>query len=309
MPRKTPAPPPEPSSHLFRLDDFISSKPGDGFNLKGNVWTTQKAQLISRYLYSFLAVTRNGIYIDAFAGPQDVESRDHSWSAKQVLSKKSKYLSRACLFEQDPAKIPFLNELHKEYCEGWTRLWRRQVVVTEGDCNVEIPAYLNKHRIKPRRPAFALLDQWTHECKWDLVKTLATHKQSGNKIEIFYFLAQGWMNRSVKSATTDEKFEEIENWFGGGDYWAFIDMTSWQRAAFMEKRFTSELGYRFAKAFPMRERGNSGNILFWLIHASDHPRANPLMVAAFNSLGLSLPLESWEQVDFENYLKLFDDPA
>jgi three-Cys-motif partner protein len=35
------------------------------------LWTESKAQLIERYLYRFLMVTKDGTYIDGFAGPED----------------------------------------------------------------------------------------------------------------------------------------------------------------------------------------------------------------------------------------------
>jgi three-Cys-motif partner protein len=286
--------------HLFDLEEFICSKPQQSEHLTGNLWTHQKADLIARYLYSFLAVTKNGIYIDAFAGPQHPESRDESWAAKKVLEKRSQYLGRACLFEQDPDKMPLLEQLRKEHCQGYTRLWRRQVVVTEGDCNIEIPKYLRQHPIKPKRATFALLDQRTHECSWDLVRTLANHKVEGTKVELFYFLAQGWMNRSVKSAKTPEKFDEIEAWWGRSDWRDFMELKSFERAGVLEKRFKEDLGYRHSKAFPMKQRGNDGTIMFWLIHASDHPRAIPLMAGAYRSIGLRWSDTQWEQTKMED---------
>lgn len=287
---------------LFSLEEFASAKPPSPAAIEGNVWTRHKAQLIARYLYSFLSVTKNGIYIDAFAGPQTVEDRQDSWAALQLLEKKSIFLNRAYLFEQDQSKIDFLDELQTKYCQGWTRLWKRQVMVFPGDCNREIPECLKKHPIKSNKAAFALLDQRTHECTWELVKTLATHKTGGTKIELFYFLAQGWMDRSIKSSTTSEKLGEIAAWWGGSDWPDFVKKKSFARAQHMEDRFKNELGYEYARAFPMYDKGHEGKIMFWLIHASDHPRAIPLMISAYRSIGLHWSDERWAQADIDDLI-------
>lgn len=288
---------------LFDLEEFLSSKPKDKERLESHLWTHQKADLIKRYLWQFLSVTKNGVYIDAFAGPQKIESKDKSWAAKQVLDMRSQYLDRACLFEMDESKMPFLNGLVDQYHKGWTRLSDLQVEAFCGDSNIEVPAYLKRTPIvRPNKAAFALLDQRTHECTWSLVECLANHKQRGNKIEIFYFLAQGWMNRSVKSAKTDEKLDEIRMWWGSDDYEDFINLSSFERAEVMQSRFLNELGYNFAHAFPMRKRGKEGQVMFWLIHASDHPRANPLMASAYRSIGLSWSDKKWKQTDLEDFI-------
>lgn len=310
MAKRTPSTEKETLPALFPLEDFDSAKPPSPASIEGKIWTRNKAQLIARYLYSFLSVTKNGIYIDAFAGPQTVEDREESWAARRLLEKKSIFLNRAYLFEQDQSKIGFLDELRAKYCQGWTRLWKRQVMVFLGDCNQEIPECLKKHPIKPNKAAFALLDQRTHECTWELVKTLAAHKTSGTKIELFYFLAQGWMNRSIKSSTTQEKIQEIDAWWGCNNWQAFVEMNSFQRAKFMEERFKNELGYEHARAFPMYDKGHEGKIMFWLIHASDHPRAIPLMISAYKSIGLHWTDERWEQGDIEELIaKLGDNPS
>ena len=192
MSRKdTPPPSPEPSSHLFSLDDFLSKKPGDGLNLRGNVWTYQKSVLISRYLHWFLAITKNGVYIDAFAGPQETDNGGESWSARKVLENRSKFLNQAWLCELDPKKHAALDELKEEFCEGDRNISHdRCVKVFKGDCNDLIPDALRTFPYHRKKACFAVLDQRTHECRWDLVQTLARDKPT-RKIELFYFLAQG----------------------------------------------------------------------------------------------------------------------
>lgn len=296
-------------AELFLPEEVASPKPARASSIEGNLWTHQKAQLIARYLYSFLSVTKNGIYIDAFAGPQSIENRQDSWAALALLEKESIFLNRACLFEQDREKISLLEDLRKKYCQGFTRLSNRQVVVFPGDCNREIPDYLKRHPIKSKKAAFALLDQRTHECTWNLVKTLAEHKVGGKRIELFYFLAQGWMNRSIKSSSQPAKISEIESWWGKPNWQEFVALNSFERSQIMEERFKNELGYKFARAFPMKEAGNEGSIMFWLIHASDHPRANPLMISAYRSIGLKWSDERWEQTKIDDLISSLGENA
>jgi len=55
-----------------------------------------KAQLIQNYLRLFLYITRHGVYIDGFAGPQDKEN-PQSWAAKLVLELTPPWM-KSCLF-------------------------------------------------------------------------------------------------------------------------------------------------------------------------------------------------------------------
>lgn len=52
--------------------------------LPSPIWTETKAQLIANYLRLFLLITKHGVYVDGFAGPQDKEN-PNSWAAKLVL--------------------------------------------------------------------------------------------------------------------------------------------------------------------------------------------------------------------------------
>src|SRR5213078_3799112 len=52
--------------------------------LPSPIWTETKAQLIANYLRLFLIITKHGVYIDGFAGPQN-KPNPESWAAKLVL--------------------------------------------------------------------------------------------------------------------------------------------------------------------------------------------------------------------------------
>jgi three-Cys-motif partner protein len=143
-------------------------------------------------------------------------------------------------------------------------------------------------------PAFALLDQRTFECRWSTVQALASHKKSGTKIELFYFLAAGWIDRAL-AALRDASIGEA--WWGP-DWQRFKGMHAELRRETFVRRFRDELGYKSAKAWPIYERrGGSGHVMYHMIHATDHPDAPALMARAYRKVGL--PIESAEQLAME----------
>ena len=51
--------------------------------------------------------------------------------------------------------------------------------------------------ITPKTACFCLIDQRTFQCHWATVRAVAQRKQHDDyKIEVFYFLAQGWIDRA-----------------------------------------------------------------------------------------------------------------
>ena len=50
--------------------------------------TAEKASLIDEYIHRFLLVTRHGVYLDLFAGPQRVDDTE-SWSVRRVLERRT----------------------------------------------------------------------------------------------------------------------------------------------------------------------------------------------------------------------------
>jgi hypothetical protein len=76
------------------------------------IWTENKAKLIERYLYYFVLITKHGVYIDGFAGPQS--DKPDSWAAKLVLESKQTFLRRFLLCELSPIGVEKLKELVRE---------------------------------------------------------------------------------------------------------------------------------------------------------------------------------------------------
>jgi three-Cys-motif partner protein len=255
------------------------------------VWTENKAQLIQRYLRYFVYITKHGTYLDLFAGPQRPKC-PNSWAAEMVLTSEPRRLRNFSLFEKDPKKIAYLKKLRKDQ----PAKPKRNILLHKGDTNVNLPTYLRNHPIK--EACFCLIDQRTFECDWDTVKSVASHKADGNKIEIFYFLAQGWLDRAI-AGLTKNRDADLNRWWGN-DTWKILQKKpASQRGNMLSERFKNELGYKYAYPYPIYERneGGQGKVMFWMIHASDHPEAPKIMVRAYKNA--VAPLEPMEQLEME----------
>lgn len=245
------------------------------------IWTESKAKLIQKYLRFFCYVTKHGTYIDAFAGPQQPD-KPQMWSAKLVLEDEPKRLKNFYLFETDKEKIPLLEKLKQDDSSNSNgdnkKTVKRKIEIHKGDCNILIPRLLETNVIGSSEATFCLLDQRTFECHWSTVEKLAKYPKSDYKIELFYFLAEHWFNRAYSSVKDTKK---IEKWWGNKDYSQLEKMKGEQRAELISKRIKSELGYKFVTPWPIYSNEDAVRIKYFMIHASDHPRASSLMHRAY----------------------------
>lgn len=247
--------------------------------LRYPIWTENKAKLIERYLYLFVLVTRHGTYIDGFAGPQE-RNKPEMWAAKLVLESEPRLLRNFYLFDQSRSQYKALCALKAEQPERDKkgRKLYRNIEVYRGDFNALVNDLLTTHIIKETEATFCLLDQRTFECNWSTVQTLAQHK-SGRKIELFYFLAVAWLDRALSA---QKKKEVLQNWWGRDDWPSLLEMKTQQRVDAFVTRFQDELGYKSVMAWPIFKRKNTGNIMYYMIHATDHPAAPKLMYRAYH---------------------------
>lgn len=254
------------------------------------VWTENKAQLIARYLLYFVYVTKHGTYIDGFAAPKQPNEPD-SWAADLVLRNEPKWMREFFLCEMKTGRAKYLYELR----ERQPAKPRRRIEILEGDFNVSIHEILASGAITEKKAAFCLLDQFTCQCEWATLVALAGHKTIGNKIEIFYFLATGWVDRALRGFSRNPHIPE--RWWGRKDWRKLVSMNGHSRAQLFCDRFKSELGYAHADAYPIFKRGASGRVMFHMIHASDHPEAPVLMQRAYRNV--TKAPESTEQLNME----------
>lgn len=233
--------------------------------------------MICEYIHLFLVITKNGVYLDLFAGPQS-GSYDKNWSVKRVMelrSEGSPSIRHYAVCDKKRSQIKLLRLLKEEHQQK-----SHAFKIYKGDANEKVASMLAEAQISAKTACFCLIDQRTLECHWETVKAIAEYKKEGYKIEIFYFLAQGWLDRSWKST---KKVKRLRNWWGREDYEVFLNLKSVERAYAMCDRFCDELNYEYADPWAIYDKGSSGRTMYYMIHASDHYRAGKIMSDAYNS--------------------------
>ena len=226
------------------------------------------------------------------------------WSAKLVLETRPRWMRTFHLFDADATQVERLKRMvaAQPARDPVKHEPRRTIRVHHGDFNATVNQVLLNSPITAREATFALLDQRTFECRWSTVETLARHKTSGTKIELFYFLAASWLDRAL-AAIHDTSIPEA--WWGGPGWEVLRGMHTDHRRELFVRRFKTELGYASVKAWPIYEReGGGGRIMYYMIHATDYPDAPALMARAYRRAGL--PPEPPEQLAMEWHLP---DPA
>jgi three-Cys-motif partner protein len=269
----------------------ISSNSVEIGSLPSPIWTETKAQLIQNYLRLFLFITKHGVYIDGFAGPQDKANPD-SWAAKLVLELAPPWM-----------KAFFLCEIKKgSYADILSMLQTqktiagRQIVHKHGDFNEWIADVLASGSITDKTATFALLDQRSTECHWSTVEKLAAHKQGSTKIELFYFFPTGWIHRAI-SETKDKSV--LDAWWGDKS-WNQLEGISQDQASSLCLKRIQALGYRDVKGWPISSReAGEGRTMYHMIHATDHLEAPKLMFRAYRNLIGGVPAGEQTNFDFD----------
>jgi three-Cys-motif partner protein len=175
--------------------------------------------------------------------PQDAANLE-SWAAKFVLESKPRLLREFWLRDVSAQGIAALQTLK----EAQPKVRGRTIEVVSGDFNQTVKKVLARSKITDNTASFCLLDQRTFECEWATVRTLAAHKRT-NKLELFYFLASGWLDRSL--AGTKKNAGLVERWWGRTDWEKLRGMATERRAELLRSRFCEELGYAHAYTWPI----------------------------------------------------------
>ncbi len=246
------------------------------------IWTENKARLIERYLYYFVLITKHGTYIDGFAGPQEGDKPD-MWAAKLVLETEPKWLRHFYLYDTKKKQINALEELKEAQPsrDSKGRKISREIEVKRGDFNECVLDLLNSGKIKQKEATFCLLDQRTFECKWSTLESLSQYKTTGNKIELFYFLAIKWLKRALAGTTKNTK--ELEEWWGRAGWRDLRSMSFDECRDLLVERMKNELGYKSVMPWPIFMKESGKSVMYYMIHATDHPKAPMLMRRAYEN--------------------------
>lgn len=259
--------------------------------IQQSIWTDHKAHFIEAYLRYFVQITRHGVYIDGFAGPQYTD-KPEAWAAALVLASEPKWLRKFYLCEFNKRSANRLRQLIGSQTTPISKSGRRlprRIRLLEGDFNQTVEEILSPGEITQKEATFCLLDQRMFECHWKtLVKLAGYKKPPHNKIELLYFLGVGWLHRSFSGL---KKRQVADAWWGRPDWDKLHTMSCWEIANLTKQRFESELGYKFAAAYPVFDRDKGNRVMYYMIHASDHPDAPALMVRAHAKAVRGLPKE------------------
>jgi three-Cys-motif partner protein len=242
------------------------------------VHTRHKAQLVAEYIRLFQQVTKHGTYVDAFAGPQEPNAPE-TWAANRVLDLEPLWLRHFWLYDIEPVKCELLEQLRRRHPN-------RGVTVQRANFNTAVDGLLSSGSIGENEATFCLLDQRTFECDWATVQKLARHKRK-RKIELFYFLANWWLDRAVSGMTKNR--DQIGRWWGGDAWEAFMALGRGDRPTVFAERFRRELGYSFVNPFPIYDAQEGGRAMYYMIHAADHEEAPRLMGRAYAAVVNRLP--------------------
>lgn len=211
--------------------------------------------------------------MDAFAGRQS-ERAHEGWAVEEVLKNEPSWLRTFYLFEKSAQSAQELERLPETYP-------KRHLTVVTGDSNVELPKRLPAGSLKSKEASFCLLDQRTFECQWDTCRHVAEVKADGYKVEQFYFLAQGWLDRSMAASKTDGR-ARIDAWWGDDSWERLRTMAPRDRAQEFAKKFRNDLGYASATPWPIVDgRNGSRRVMYYMIHATDHVAEPGLMRRAY----------------------------
>lgn len=284
-------------NYLFELPPANLKVAQQKFKERNPIWTGCKAKLIERYLYYFVQITHNGVYIDGFAGPQETD-RPEMWSARLVIESRPRWFRKFYLFELADASVELLKQLRDSQPprDKAKKEPKRTIDIYPGDFNKNIAKILEANPIGDKEASFCLLDQRTFQCDWKSVKTVASHKNGGSKVELFYFFPEGWFNRAV-AALKNDKEEKLKRWWGNSSWSELLETRGIMRAQLVADRFKDELKYKYSYPFPIYEKpGEGGKVMYYMIHASDHDDASKLMSRAY-AKALDIK-ESPEQLDF-----------
>lgn len=290
---------------LFEVPDDIRQGREPTFKpIEKPIWTEAKSALVARYLYYFVMITKHGTYIDGFAGPQK-ESHLDAWSARRVLESRPRWLRSFILCDRDPAQVQRIRDMVDAQPPREPKEPKREVEVLPGDFNQLVGDIVERPSVRDTVATFCLLDQRTTECHWSTVQALAAAREAEYKTELFYFLAVGWLGRSLRARTRNQ--EPADLWWGSGEWETLIGMRQHQMAQVARQRFLDELGYRSALAWPIYGRRSGGRIMYYMIHATDHPDAPNLMSRAYRTA--TSRAEPMEELQLEFELFRAPDPS
>ena len=172
----------------------------------GGNWTKEKLNIFKNYLEAYLIALQNQkfgkIYIDAFAGTGEIETRDGEecliGSAKRALSA-SKLFDQYFFIEKDPRKSQELQEMvEKEF-----PYIKQRVHIYPGDANENLLKILEQIDWRYNR-GLLFLDPYATQFNWSSLEAVANSKS----VDVWYLFPFSAISRMLPKNGKYEQTEE-----------------------------------------------------------------------------------------------------
>lgn len=161
----------------------------------GGDWTEKKLNIFTNYLDAYLTALQNRkfkkVYIDAFAGTGEIETRDGEQcligSAKRALSADKKF-DHYYFIEKDPEKAQKLREM---IAKEFSKL-KQRTTVYDGDANEQLSKILQERDWRYNR-GLLFLDPYATQVAWSTLENVAATKS----IDVWYLFPFAALNRML----------------------------------------------------------------------------------------------------------------
>ena len=183
----------------------------------GGRWTEEKLNIFTGYLESYLIALQNQkfgkIYIDAFAGTGEIETRDGGQSlvgsAKRALSA-SRTFDRYYFIERDSEKA---EELQRMIDNEFSSL-RNIITVHTGDANEKLKKIIEEVDWRFNR-GLLFLDPYATQVNWSTLENIAKTKA----VDVWYLFPFAALNRMLPRNGNYASWENcIDRLLGASDW-------------------------------------------------------------------------------------------
>ena len=183
----------------------------------GGNWTEEKLNIFTRYLDAYLIALQNQkfkkIYIDAFAGTGEIETRDGgqylAGSAKRALASEKKF-DHYYFIEADSQKAGELQDMiNSEFPQ-----MRRSVTIFCGDANDKLVEIISSVDWRFNR-GLLFLDPYATQVHWTTLENVAQTKS----IDVWYLFPFSALERMLPKNGKYDKWEDCIDRLLGDSGW------------------------------------------------------------------------------------------
>jgi three-Cys-motif partner protein len=268
----------------------------DGRKIRdAHVWAIDKLEIVRQYLPRFGNACKNRAptfyLVDGFAGPginRIKETGELVWGTP-LLGLQSQPEFSSCVFMDYGKK-------NVQSLKARTEMFGPRAIVERGDSNVDLIPLMREH-VNERCPSLVLLDPEGGELSFDTVLDIAKFRKGKFKAEQLILLAThtGFMRGLFLKKPPPKWAPEMMHRVFGTDGWTAIyerrlneDISSGEAVReyvdLYRYQIKYKLGYEWVLARPIREKGWTGRVLYFLVFATDHRAGHDIMDHIFKTV-------------------------